>query len=246
MRRYSAAFFRSLATASRQAAEVIVPFLVDLLHPTSVVDIGCGTGEWLAVFNKYGVEDVLGIDGNRIPESQLSISPQRFMQMDLARGFQLDRVFALAVCIEVGEHLPPQSADDLVSGLTNAAPVVLFSAAIPGQGGNGHINEQWPSYWLSRFADHGFDPVNCLRGRIWTNQNVEAYLAQNLVLLACRDRLEQDSRLMAEWKRGSHFPVDVVHPNVYLGALDRVRLKGPAGLARRAARFARKRLRSQG
>lgn len=189
---YSAGFFQWLACDSRQSAEVVVPLIVDLLHPDSVVDVGCGTGEWLAVMREHGVDDILGIDGDWIPQDQLCIPTERFLGMDLRRGFHLQRTFALAICVEVAEHLPADAADGLVSGLTWAAPVLIFSAAIPGQGGNRHVNEQWPGYWLSRFAIHDFVPVDYLRPRLWNDPRVAPYLAQNLMLLVSRARLAGD------------------------------------------------------
>jgi hypothetical protein len=49
--------------------------------------------------------------------------------------------FDLAISLEVAEHLPEGSAGALVSTLIEAAPVVVFSAAIKGQSGTNHINE---------------------------------------------------------------------------------------------------------
>src|SRR6202022_1127194 len=155
----SATFFEGLGRESRLAASAVVPFLIDLLQPRSVVDVGCGTGEWLAIFRQHGVEDVLGIDGDWIPSDQLRIPASQFQRMDLRQGIQTGRTFDLAVCVEVPEHLPDGAGDALIAGLTRLAPVTLFSAAIPQQGGTGHVNEQWPTYWLERFAKHEYVPV---------------------------------------------------------------------------------------
>jgi SAM-dependent methyltransferase len=217
---YSATFFEGLGRESRQAAGVVVPLLIDLLHPGSVVDVGCGTGEWLVVFRQHGVEDVVGIDGDWIPPDQLQIPASQFQRMDLRQGVRLDRTFDLAVCVEVAEHLPDGDAEALIAALAHASPVTLFSAAIPLQGGTGHVNEQWPSYWLDRFARHGYVPVNCLRPRIWNDPAVAPYLAQNLMLLVSRPRLENDARLAAEWQRYCDVPLDLVHPKVYLQSLE--------------------------
>ena len=70
--------------------------------------------------------------------------------------------------LEVAEHIPPECADIFVESLTwGLAPVIMFSAAVPGQGGTLHLNEQWPAYWASKFAQHGYVLIDCLRPQLW-------------------------------------------------------------------------------
>jgi hypothetical protein len=52
--------------------------------------------------------------------------------------------FDLALCLEVAEHLPAAAGDSLVRRLASVGARILFSAAIPGQGGRNHVNEKWP------------------------------------------------------------------------------------------------------
>src|SRR5205085_11975533 len=106
----------------------------------------------------------------------------RFRAIDLREPFELPRTFDLAVSLEVAEHLPASSASAFVESLTRLAPAVLFSAAVPHQGGWNHLNEQWPQYWAEIFARHGFFPVDCLRERFWDRPNVRWWYAQNMVL----------------------------------------------------------------
>ncbi|MER3452772.1 MAG: hypothetical protein C4321_03245, partial [Chloroflexota bacterium] len=155
--RYDRAFFEELADATCASADAVAPLLVDLVRPASVLDVGCGTGTWLAAFRRLGIEDVFGIDGGEITPSMLEIPAACFARADLSRPFDLGRRFDLALCLEVGEHLPAGAADALVGSLTAHAPVVAFSAAIPFQGGAGHVNEQWPGWWAARFAERGFE-----------------------------------------------------------------------------------------
>ncbi|WP_306343104.1 methyltransferase domain-containing protein, partial [Escherichia coli] len=44
--------------------QIIVPIIMNYFSPSSVIDIGCGTGNFLAEFKKFGVKDVLGVDGD--------------------------------------------------------------------------------------------------------------------------------------------------------------------------------------
>jgi len=209
---YEGEFFRRPA---RRSVEAIVPLVMDLVQPHSVVDLGCSTGPWLAAFRRRGIEDIVGVDGDWVPRNRLQIPEECFYAHDLAQTIDLGRRFDLAVCIEVAEHLPSSRADGLVALLTRLAPAVLFSAAIPGQGGTGHVNEQWAGYWIDRFSQHGFTVVDCLRGRFWNDPRVESYYAQNMRLLVSADTLAASEVLQRERQRGEGFPVDAVHPRVF-------------------------------
>src|SRR5437762_9386342 len=68
---YDRDFFSAIQDGSRSSANEIVPRLMELLHPTSVVDVGCGTGSWLSVVRDQGVKDVLGIDGDYVDRKQV-------------------------------------------------------------------------------------------------------------------------------------------------------------------------------
>jgi len=93
-----------------------------------------GFGRWLA--RRQGLE-VAAFDLTRDPPADL--------------GGPVD----VAFCLEVAEHLPAELGDRLVEFLTALAPALVFTAAHPGQGGYGHVNEQPREYWLERFAAGG-------------------------------------------------------------------------------------------
>lgn len=106
-----------------------------MLSPGKVVDVGCATGYWLAAFSSRGVGSVLGIDGDYVDWGSLRIDPASFVAHDLTHlPLPVEDRFDLALCMEVAEHLPPESATPLVAELVRLAPLVLFSAAIPDQG----------------------------------------------------------------------------------------------------------------
>jgi SAM-dependent methyltransferase len=164
------------------SAEVIVPALLRLFPVGSVVEFGCGTGTWLATFARHGVTDILGFDGAHVPRDLLHVPADRFRAADLATLEAIDRRFDLACSLEYAEHLPPERAASFVKLLVQAAPVVLFSAAVPGQGGLGHLNEQRQSYWAALFAEHGYVPVDCIRPAIWGAPGLDWYYAQNTLV----------------------------------------------------------------
>lgn len=196
---------------SRSSAEVIAPLIIDLCSPTSVIDVGCGLGMWLAVFRRLGVEDVVGVDAE-VDRSQLEIPPDRFRSHDLNSPLELERSFDLAVCLEVAEHLTPEAGPGLVRSLTRLTDTVLFSAAVPHQGGVGHLNEQWPDYWAALFQEHGFVPCDAIRPQVWNDDRVAFWYAQNTLLYVERSVLERHNRLLDGSRVG---PLSIVHPNVY-------------------------------
>jgi len=107
-----------------------------------------------------------------------------------------------------------------VRDLTLCAPCVLFSAAIPFQGGNDHINEQWQDYWADLFAKEHFRPVDCVRPFVWTDQRVPWFHAQNLLLYARDDRLAKAKLLRDAYERTKNWPLRIVHPRKYQSVAD--------------------------
>jgi SAM-dependent methyltransferase len=213
---YTSLFFETIRGGSRRSAQVVVPIVLGMLQPKSVIDVGCGDGTWLSVFRELGVCDTVGLDGDYVDCRQLQIPQEQFTSMDLSSPFGLSRSFDLAMSLEVAEHLPPQSADGFVDSLTRLAPVVLFSAAIPLQGGTQHLNEQWPDYWVALFRARDYVPIDCIRGRIWANEEVEWYYAQNLLLFAKAGYIREDLGLRREYEKTNQQQLALVHPTRFL------------------------------
>lgn len=212
---YDASFFDRRQEGALRSAREIVPVVVELVRPASVIDVGCARGEWLSVFREHGVEHVRGVDGDSVDPSRLLIPQDAFSVRDLSAGLDLEGAFDLAVSLEVAEHLPSDAADRFVASLARLAPVVLFSAAVPFQGGTGHQNEQWPSYWAGRFAKHEMVPLDAVRPRCWRNAAVLSWYRQNTLLYVREERLERDERLRGERLRTRPEQLDVVLPEFY-------------------------------
>lgn len=172
------------------SARVVVPMVVELTHPSSVLDIGCGRGAWLSAFIAQGIEKVVGLDGDYLPPSTLLFPADRFRPTNLGTRFEIppDR-FDLAICLEVAEHLPARNSKHLVQQLTSAAPQVLFSAAPPGQRGGGHINCQPLSYWRKVFEEFGFRMLDPFRPKLRDDKRVAWWYRQNMVLFVSPDAI---------------------------------------------------------
>lgn len=180
----------------RSSAATIVPDLIKFFAPKTVLDVGCGEGQWLTEFDRHGC-NVTGIDG---PHVQPPVGT--YITQDLENPLPHGR-YDLALTLEVAEHLSPARATSFVADLCAAAPTIVFSAAIPGQGGAGHLNEQWPTYWAALFAAHGYPATGGLRTRYWTNQAIQPWYRQNLLVFGDLGPLSPDGC------------PDLVHPEIW-------------------------------
>jgi len=180
-------YFHQESIHNFEAAEEIVPFIIKLTNPKSVVDIGCGLGTWLKVFMDNNITDVLGIDGAYVDRKKLTIPENCFFPQDLTTPLVIKRKYDLAISLEVAEHLPDSISDSFVKSLTQASDVILFSAAIKNQGGENHINEQWYEYWQLKFANHGYKFYDVVRGFYWWNPKVDWWYAQNIFIVSNKE-----------------------------------------------------------
>ena len=207
---YTSKFFQIHGEESLQSAKQVIPQLLALFTVSSVVEIGCGAGAWISTFTTNEVTDVAGVDGDYVDRDSLLFDVAAFHSHDLTEPLDLGRRYDLAVCIEVAEHLPAGKARVLVETLTRHSDLVLFSAAIPGQGGTNHINEQWPSYWVAEFRALGFHAFDVMRPRLWHDRTIGFWLRQNLLIFAS-ERAADLVRSLPSVEP----PVDIVHPEQF-------------------------------
>jgi SAM-dependent methyltransferase len=213
---YTEEWYAGFQQRALESARYVVPRLLAMSNARSVLDVGCGQGAWLKAFVENGVEDIFGLDGKYVNVEHLLIDPVHFRAHNLNEAFNLDRKFDVAICLEVAEHLPTGNVGRLIDCICAHAPIVFFSAAIPGQGGLGHINEQWPSYWIDLFAERGYRVFDCVRPIVWQAPEVEYWYSQNAMLFV-QARSELAPRLA---KEPSLQGLPLVHPVVYHQALN--------------------------
>ena len=206
---YTGTWFQGVVEQAGSSAATVVPLLCELFEPSSVVDVGCGTGVWLAEFLRHGVDEVHGIDGPWVDPSQLNIDPACFEGIDLSDPPRARRRFDLVTSFEVAEHLPEQAAASFVEYLTGLGETVAFSAAIPFQGGTNHLNEQWPGYWSDLFAERDYLAFDLVRPKIWLSPEVEFWYRQNLIVYMAADRAAQCSH------EPSEEILPLVHPELF-------------------------------
>ena len=216
---YGRRFQAHAALGSARSARVVVPLVNGLVQPGSVVDVGCGAGSWLAEFRRQGVADELGIDGHAAGVSP-ELAAGEYLEHDLSTPIPVSRRFDLALSLEVAEHLPPSSGPGFVGELTRLAPAVLFAAAIPHQGGTGHLNERWPDYWAGCFAAHDYAAIDCVRPRVWSNPEVEFWYAQNTLLYAHTSVLARHEGLARAAGLTDPEALAIVHPTLYMAKVE--------------------------
>lgn len=214
--KYSTGFFKNIQKGALESAKQIVPQVVELLKPQSVLDIGCGGGDWLSVFfHDSHIGDVLGVDGDYLDTSLLAFPPNLFRPHDLSTPLHLNRKFDLVVSLEVAEHIPFEYADTFIENLTRHGDAVLFSAAIPGQGGVHHVNEQFPEFWAAMFRSKGFTVVDVLREKLWHNERVEWWYRQNILLFLKNENLEQYPDFQKSVQENKPHLLTRIHPVLF-------------------------------
>jgi SAM-dependent methyltransferase len=213
---YDRNFYSKVTPSSRKSAEIVVPLIIDFVDPRSVIDIGCGTGTWLSVFKEHHIEDITGVDGDWVQEEMLLIPKSCFLAHDLTQSLNIGRRFDLAVSLEVAEHLDRKYAQSIVRTLVELSSVVMFSAAIPFQNGTHHVNEEWPDYWARLFAEHDYVPIDCIRERIWKNEDVAWWYAQNILVFAEKAYLTKNSKLQRAYELTKLSQLSIVHPRKHL------------------------------
>ena len=228
---YSRKFFAHLREGSLGSARALVPIVLNIHPARTMVDIGCGIGGWVKAFDEHDVSGV-GVDGAYVDRNQLLIPADRFVAHDLNRELDVADLcrrypnesgrFDLAISLEVAEHLEPQRSESLVRDLCMLADVVLFAAAVPFQGGAGHINERWQSWWAQKFSENGYDPFDVLRRDIWGRGDIAWWYKQNTIFYVKRNSAAH-ARFTARFGEPAATMFDLIHPELFRGKAARLK-----------------------
>ncbi len=191
---YDEAFYQLHKDPSLNAAKVIAPIVLEVYPVKSVIDVGCGTGAWLSIFQSLGVDSLAGYEGSDLAPDSYQIDKKNIVtNVDFSSpDFKIGRKADLLLCLEVVEHLPASISTSFIGALVESAPVILFSAAIPGQTGVNHINEQPIWYWREIFEGYKYIELDFIRPRIWNNPHVAWWYRQNITTFIHRDLIESN------------------------------------------------------
>ena len=188
---YDDAFFDYISLGSQRSAAVVAPLILERYRAQSLCDIGSGRGAWLVEWERAGLANYLGVDGDYVSLDNLMIPRDHFVTRDLTKPFDLGRTFDLVTSLEVGEHIAPEATETYVDNLCRHSDAILFSAATPGQGGTSHVNEQRPDFWRQRFAARGYRAFDMIRPRLSAQKAVEPWYRYNTLFYARGKALER-------------------------------------------------------
>jgi SAM-dependent methyltransferase len=184
---YDAEYFvRDIDGPARTSAPTVAASILGDLAPKTAIDVGCGTGALLAQLRSAGC-DVIGLEyaepARVLCHSRgLDVRPFDLVSDSLADN----RTYDVAISMEVAEHLPETVADRYVDLLAFLGKTIVFTAALPGQGGTGHINEQPHEYWIEKFEkrDRVLDWTLTSRWReVWKDSGaVQSWYYNNLMV----------------------------------------------------------------
>ncbi len=181
---YNEDFYTYIDAGSRRSARAVSSLLLPEMTIESLLDIGAGHGAWAAEWMAAGVKHVLAIDGDYVKRDQLAIPAANFRAHDLGTPLALGQKFDLVQTLEVAEHLPHAKAELFVDNLVAHGDVILFSAAVPHQGGEHHVNEQPPEYWREKFKARGFDVFDFVRPALTARGDVMPWYRFNTYVYA--------------------------------------------------------------
>jgi hypothetical protein len=212
---------RQLLTANRYASTVVFNILDRALTIDSILDLGCGTGVWMRVALCKPGRTVLGIDRESYPAEDLLVPSECIINTTVDGTVDLHRRFDLVLCLETAEHIVQDQAGCVVTNCVRHSDLVLFSAAIPGQGGLSHVNEQPPEFWQRLFDEAGYEVIDYIRPLIWDDAGIPVWYRQNMLLFVNRKAPSNLDALHAEAKKAS-VPLSRAHPSLFKWQADRL------------------------
>jgi len=182
---YNQKFYERRRELTIHSARTILQLLGSWNQIRSVVDVGCGTGTWLTVAKSLGAQRLVGYEGGWVNQGMLDDQSIELRNINFEDSMPSDSdLFDLVISLEVAEHLTSDRASAFVQSLCRLGPLVMFSAAVPMQGGRKHLNEQWQSYWARLFQANGFFAIDFVRPKIWNEESIPFYYRQNTILYA--------------------------------------------------------------
>lgn len=209
---YNKEFFDYIEGGARRSATNVVRIVLTLLKSTSVLDVGCGRGVWLDEWMKAGIRDCMGVDGDYVDANDLAIPQTHFVARDLSKEIDLGRTFDIVQSLEVAEHIDRTHADVFVTNLCRHGEVILFSAAVPGQGGETHVNEQPLDYWRHKFKTHGYSAFDPIRPMISKIRDVEPWYRYNTLVYATDKASEKLPPAVKATRLPANKPVPEIAP----------------------------------
>lgn len=207
---YDEIYYKKHEKGSYCSAISILEYILSFYNFNSLVDLGCGMGTWCKAALDLGVKDILGIDQHEYEQQYMLISKKDYKKIDLKNRLESFGTFDIAISVEVAEHIDASYAESFIRNVCLQSNVVLFSAALPFQGGTGHVNEKQCSYWKHQFNTYGYEIIDCIRPHFWDNEKIEIWYRNNCVLFVKNHLYSEFIRKIPRDMQ----PLDIIHPEM--------------------------------
>ncbi len=184
---YDDRYYDFIDRTASQSAAAMAESIVDCFSPKSVLDVGCGTGALLSAFKIRGIY-ISGLeysDAGITRCRQKGVPVTKFDLENSVISLEPSNGYDITMSFEVAEHLPEMLADKYVAAITKGSPILIFTAATPGQGGLDHVNEQPHSYWIAKITMRGYNFEKHLSFEFrerWQKRGVASWYANNLMI----------------------------------------------------------------
>jgi cyclopropane fatty-acyl-phospholipid synthase-like methyltransferase len=221
---YNDEFYESQYQRSELSALSIITIINRHFELNSVIDVGCGRGSWLnAAYKVLGEEiELTGIDGiynsEHFKNKNIKYIPSNLEEKIYPT--EDNEKYDICFCLEVAEHLTANRAPSFIEELTDLSDIILFSAAIPNQGGTNHINENFQSYWADIFSTLDYYPFDIVRHEVWNNDEVDFWYRQNIIIYIKKNSYYYNlysSKILTENFKN----LNLVHPDCYINAVSK-------------------------
>jgi SAM-dependent methyltransferase len=191
---YDANYYNHVDNVMNESNEVIADSIVSTFGPKAILDVGCGTGALLMALTRRGVKT----SGLEYSSAALNVCHSRGLDVkrfDLEHDRMEQPKVDVVISTEVAEHLPPAIADRFVDALCASAPIVVITAATPGQGGTDHVNEQPHEYWIEKFRQRGLvyrQELSERWRRNWVKAGTAPCYSANVMIFQSKESLVED------------------------------------------------------
>lgn len=166
-----------LAVFDRQNEHAMCAIMSVFGIPASYLDVGSGTGAMVNHARKVGV-DAYGLDA--LPRGP---AWPHLIQHDLRMPFDFGRTFEMVTSIETAEHIEPEYADvlcDTIARHVAQGGLLIFTAAMPGQIGDHHVNCRPMNEWRAKFHERGLTYIPAATWKLMVGLSV-CYTSQHHV-----------------------------------------------------------------
>jgi len=155
---YSRDFHKSIENDEYPQAVRLSEYIKLYVNCSIFLDFGCSTGLYLNEIQKR-LPNIEAIGFEFSEDAVRHALCKNVKQFDLTQPIlreKKDNTFTLGLCLEVLEHIDDSNWKPVLDNITKLSDIIIFSAAIPGQGGTGHINCRNKIDWIRRFYSLGW------------------------------------------------------------------------------------------